>query len=37
MIRSRLDPSRIHLLLTVPPSFWAAFFLLSVQAQGELI
>ncbi len=27
VIRTRAEPSRIHLLLTVPPSFWAAFFM----------
>jgi hypothetical protein len=27
IFRTRSLPSRIHLLLIVPPSFWAAFFL----------
>jgi len=36
MFRKRSEPSRIHLLLNVPPGFWAAFFLATLEGSNEI-
>ena len=36
MFRKRSEPSRIHLLLNMPPRFWAAFFLATLEGSNEI-